>query len=557
MDSAPRQFRQVGRGAVVVLLLAVALLTGAAAGPGRAQAFVGESLVINPVTEELTESAESVLEKPTFLAENVGEAALEGGSVEAGAAASVFEGSLLPALGPGVLALGAGVGVGSLICHVVGIEGCWFFESDESQTSGISSGVGAGQWAFKVDPLTFQSGWYDFRPVTVAKYQYWWHFAAVGYPSWYAELMQDRCATSTVPVPPGTDQTPLSVLAEYPCGGGSLMDPSGAVKSPMKSRSLKHVTDAEAETLRSEGRVETEPAFVASPDWSEQVAGAIDGHSGDAAGRVGQRIASAIPGSEVHNPYGTYVDVPDCDGLVYASCADLLEDLELEPHREDLNWSDVETATPDEVRELEPAKSKEVEVGTGVKVITNPPEEGMPIVVPQPEPGETYDHYAARLNPALTPERHDLDAPYIDPGVGPDGVVSTSPEPGTRLDPSSAHKVSVSTNPADAPVPSAGWTPPAISSIDMDPISGVPSPCTVFPFGLFCWMGEAFAQFNTSGTCPHFSAPVEGTTADFSVTMCGDTAETIMGYLRPALLLAFTVGCGVMFAKGTKAIGGD
>jgi hypothetical protein len=180
----------------------------------------------------------------------------------------------------------------------------------------------------------------------------------------------------------------------------------------------------------------------------------------------------------------------------------------------------------------------------------------MPLVIPQPESGETYAHYAARLNPGLSPERHDLDAAFIDPSVGPNGVVEVSPEPATRLDPATEHTVKVTANPADAPLPAAGWVPPTIPAIDMSPLSGF-SPCGVFPFGLFCWVGEAFAQFNTTGTCPHFSAPVADTGSDFAVTLCGETAETIMGYLRPAILLAFTVGLGFLFARGTKAIGGD
>ncbi len=543
MDSAPGQLRQVGGRVVAVLVLLVVLAgVSSAAAPGTAQGFIGESAVIKPgIPPTLTPAAQSIITNPTFLTTNVGESLAAGGVAESSGAASVMQAAgLVPVLGS-VLAFGVGTVIGSEICGVLGIEGCWYFGSEGA------------------DPPQTGGSWVVFNGTTVEGFavaqglRYNWIWDKTGGESNWQAWNGTGCesgpaapATTSTLVARGATSTcrySLSPLKEGP------FTPTLPMRYLMSNRTMEyHATDNPSIPNTS---------WTAPSDWPEKMAGAIAGEEGTPAARVGQKIASQIPGSEVLNPYGTYVHIPDCDGMVYATCADLLEELSLEPAREDLNWSEVETTTPNEVRELDPAKSKQVEVGTGVKVITNPPEEGMPIVVPEPEPGETYSHYAARLNPALTPERHDLDAAFIDPSVGPNGVVSTSPKPETRLNPSTTHKVDVSTNPADTPVPAAGWSPPPLSGIDLGLISGIPSPCTVFPFGLFCWVGEAFAQFNTSGTCPNFSAPVADTGADFAVTLCGDTSETIMGYLRPALLLAFIVGCGFMFARGTRAVGGD
>jgi hypothetical protein len=198
------------------------------------------------------------------------------------------------------------------------------------------------------------------------------------------------------------------------------------------------------------------------------------------------------------------------------------------------------------------------------------PADPLAVQIPAPKPGEKYAAYDARLEALkLTPEPVVLGEAFIDPRVGPEEVSATVPHIGSNVD--AETKVRVRYNPAGAPEgeeatgtePSdegasggSSWSPPAIPVVDMAPLSGL-SPCGVFPFGLFCWLGEAFAQFDTSGTCPHFSAPVADTGSNFGVTLCGETAETIMGYLRPAILLAFTVGLGFLFARGTKAIGGD
>jgi hypothetical protein len=506
--------------------------------PRTADAFVGESLVINPATKTLTEAAKTVLTKPTFLPENIGEAALAGGVDEAGAAAGVAEGAgLLPSLGPGLLALGAGVGVGSAICHVLGIEGCWLFKETESYTAPGKSWT----WEFFI-PAFNPSG----RPFTyIGKFVSLYYVPLVGYST-------GKCEHQAVPAQ-ATRVNPEPVFTPFYCkvGAEKVGENEYAVeRSPMQGRSFTWSSGNGGLTEYKPGGKDYEPPS----EWPQKFAKAIEGKTGNPAAHVGEKIASQIKGSEVANPYAS-VKVPDCTGLLWLPCKKELEELNLVPERFELGWETAVLTKPaDSVVEVAGAGNKVVPT-TKVKVITNPDEFGMPLVIPQPETGETYSHYAARLNPGLSPTRHDLEAPFIDPTTGPNGVVSVEPKAETRLNPATEHEVKVSTNPADAPVPVAGWVPPGIPAIDMGPLSGIPSPCSVFPFGLLCWVGEAFAQFNTSGVCPNVAVPVAKTT--FDITLCGETTETIMGYLRPAMLLAFIVGCGFLFARATKAVGGD
>ncbi len=539
-----------------MLLVAVLVGVGAAARAETADAFIGENLVINPVTKELTGPAKTIITNPTFLPEELGKAAVTGGAELETGVASVFQGAgLLPVLGS-VAAFGIGAGVGSYICHsVIELEGCWFYGSESADPAKTA---GPNTWVLVKSKLTSAKG------AVIWPYEY-----AYGVTGPINLVDPSTECPTTVPAGASaallSDENPAYCIVGGKPKGGKV---DWYVRGSATNRDLKAISKAEAEAgglytgsdycpfgASSIGTCTKTPPAT----WAKTLPAAIgNSNLAPSAARdgIGQAIAHRLEPA-IKDPLAGEVTIPSCDEFAWGACKAALEEVDLESIREDLDWSEVTTTTPDQVQELQPAKSTEVERGTAVKVITNPDEAGMPIVVPQPEVGETYDHYAARLNPALTPERHVLEAAFIDPAVGPNGVVAVSPKPETRLDPGTTHKVDVSTNPADAPAPAAAWVPPGLPSIDMSPISGIPSPCTVFPFGLFCWMGEAFGQFNTSGTCPHFEAPVADTGADFEVTMCGDTAETIMGYLRPALLLAFIVGCGVMFARGTKAIGGS
>lgn len=508
---------------------------GAVAGAGTASAFTGESVVLNPAKTDLTGPAKTILTNPTFLPDSEAGASALGGVAEASGAVSVFEAStLLPSLG----AFGLGAVIGSEICHVVGIAGCWQFTGSTGTETAKTY-----EWVFEgvsgVHPFTWAwsrgSSLYNFAEASVCTNGNVW--PALTDHEQVASTVASECQHAG-------EWTKLTWTHRTP------------LRYSMDGRSFGYsATDTAMPNYEPGGK-----PYEASSEWSKKAASALK-ESADSTevGRLGKHIASQIEGSKVADPYPHKVTVPSCSGEAWIECKVALEELELVPEREELDWSDAHLdLAPDEVVELEPSPGTQIEIPGKTKTVvvtTNPDEAGMPLVVPLPESGETYSHYAARLNPSLEPDRHDLEAAYVSPATGPNGVVSVEPAPETRLDPSTTHKVDVSTNPADAPAAVPAWSPPSVPAIDMSPLSGF-SPCGVFPFGLFCWVGEAFAQFNTSGTCPHFSAPVATTESDFTVTFCGETSETIMGYLRPALLLAFIVGLGFLFARGTKAVGG-
>lgn len=529
------------------MLAVVLALLGAAVGPGSAQAFVGENVVINPSTGELTAPAETIITNPTFLDEFEEVAA----PAEKRSLSRVLMSSrALPMIGR-VLPIVGGVFAANEVCNFL-FDACVSFEDDGTSIAGPA----VGKWEFTVQGSTGGDGAF-----TGENRAYYSPFGA----SYYIGVNVPSGCSESVALPPppgGTSGEKQGELKSVNCGApiGTIMArKTFIVRSWAEGWNINWgggtgSTYTGSDYCRGWGGAADCQSTVGS-DWSKQAATGLKEKVDPS---VGQYVASQIKDSGVKNPYAVYVNVPDCDELKWGACAALLEGKELEPIREDLDWSEVVTDVPDAVTQTLPAGGSEVEVPSKVKVITNPDKDGMPLLIPSPEPGETYSEYIAKLSPGLDPKRVNVPEAYTDPSVGPNTVLRVQPDPGTKLNPATEHEVEIQTNPPTAPAPvPGGWSPPDIPPIDLEPISGIPSPCTVFPFGLFCWVGEAFAQFNTSGTCPHFSAPVAGTESNFAVTLCGETSETIMSYLRPALLLAFIVGCGFLFARGTRAVGGD
>ncbi len=536
---------------MLLATLVVSLATAAPAG-----AFIGEESVLDGAGD-LTAPAKSILEKPTFLAENVGEAAVYGGAEEAGAAAGVLEGGgILPALGPGVLAFGVGAGVGTALCNIFAIwEECLTFDSltaDPAEPDAEAYPEGKG-WKFS------QPG-YSGGP----EYAWYWNFSSSSYVHATEGYGANKCSSHWA-APTGL--TAYIVVNKKTCEGSEPYTEVTLWRSSMENREVGTAPDAT-------GRFEN--GYEAPSNWSEETAAQLEGHEGDAAGRVGEKIASEIEGSKVADPYKTEVTVPEtCEvGTKRATCLVELEELELVPETTELDWED---AVVKELEELEPEKSREkeseriieivpppgtnVETGSEIVVVTNPGVEDMPEYVPAPDKsggsdgeGEDEEEYKKRLAPIFLPDVGTLGDAAIDPSVGPDAVSKTSPDSKHRFDPKGEHAVKIWVNPADAPAPAGAWSPPGLDSIDASPLSGL-KPCGVFPFGLFCWLGEAFGQFNTTGVCPHAAVPT-GIGGDFELGLCGTTSETVMSYVRPFILLAFIVGCGFLFARGTTAVGG-
>jgi hypothetical protein len=242
-------------------------------------------------------------------------------------------------------------------------------------------------------------------------------------------------------------------------------------------------------------------------------------------------------------------------------CKADLEELELVPERVELDWSDAHLdLAPDEVVELLPAPGTQVVVPekATITVTTNPDEAGMPLVVPDPASGETYADYITKLVPGLNAERHNVGEAFTDPHVGPNAVLRTHPDPGTRLDPSIEHDVEVETNPPDAPPAAGTWTAPAIPALDLSPLSGVSIGCNSFPFGVFCWVADGLTSWGSEGECPSFDVPftseIRDSTADLTFDTC--TFEPAMDIIRPMLVILSFFGVAWLLSASAMGLGG-
>lgn len=455
-----------------------------------------------------------------------------------------MEGVFLPALGS-VVSFGVGTVVGSEICHVLGMEGCWYFHSD-----GADPAIGGkGEWQFLTVKLEGKEGFPD-----APAYNWYWN------PEGYFTYDFIFNGLGGVPEKSGCGITPPgSMTGFYPLQHTYCESPSdkrgAAQRSAMANRSLEYHPTDDPEI----GNYEWE----APEDWSEKVAGrlaepAAHGMNIGASERVGEYIASQIEGSEVPNPYGSIVVVPDCDGLLYATCAELLEEQGLSPERDDRNWETADLdLEPDEVIEMEPAPATEVETGTKVTVVTNPDESGMPLVVPPITPGENYADYVKKLGGGWLPENHVLSPEFTDPHFGPNDVTRTSPQPGTRADPASETEIDIYTNDADAPPAAGTWSAPSIPGLDLSPFGEVEIGCNDFPFGVFCWIGDGLTSWGSSGSCPSFNLPLGSTVGADGLPVDFCDFEPAMEIVRPIIVLVSAFCLAYLFAAAAMGFGGS
>jgi len=297
----------------------------------------------------------------------------------------------------------------------------------------------------------------------------------------------------------------------------------------------------------------------------------LKNQSGTVAARVGQKIASEIEGSGVDNPYAN-IPVPSCAGLSAAACVELLEELGLTPSVAYLGWGsavlgDVDLENPvetleaqaEKVQELSPEVGTKLAAGAEVEVTANPKLADMPLIVPEsPAPGDSVSEFEGKLGAMGewgTVTNEVLGEATLDPAYDPSTVVRPVPEAGTRLDPASEPDLTVQTNPATAPPAAApgSWTPPGIDAVELPSFEG--SFCGSFPFGLFCWYGEALTDWGAEGTCPEAEIPLGQTVApegSEKIDFCA--MEPALEIVRPILVLLGTISL-VMFVA-SKAVGG-
>jgi hypothetical protein len=215
--------------------------------------------------------------------------------------------------------------------------------------------------------------------------------------------------------------------------------------------------------------------------------------------------------------------------------------------------------------------------------------------VPAPTPHETYHDYAIDVAGAdLAPEPHTLQA--YDPHYGPREVVMTRPRPTTTVH--HGADVDVYINPATAPSPGTGGattldpsTPPdsgpasdddtaadpgedpggdpgedpddpgdddgddggGPGAIDLSPLAAV-TPCTKFPFGVPCWINDAFGGWDSAGEAPVFDLPIPYWHTSWHVDFA--VVQPVVAIIRPLLLLGAMLGLGLFFMRLTGGFGG-
>jgi hypothetical protein len=182
------------------------------------------------------------------------------------------------------------------------------------------------------------------------------------------------------------------------------------------------------------------------------------------------------------------------------------------------------------------------------------------ITIPAPNSDETYSHYVGRLQAAGflgTIKDVVLTADEADPATAPDDVVSTVPVAGTAVAPSTA--IDVQTNP-DTGAPSSspsGVTPPAAPGISV-PSAG--TPCTVFPFGIPCWIATQLGSLSSGAAAPDFTI---GCPSFFGSCGLHVDLSTIFGFdmngfmeIFSQVLIALSFA-GLIYWLGGMALGGS
>jgi hypothetical protein len=216
------------------------------------------------------------------------------------------------------------------------------------------------------------------------------------------------------------------------------------------------------------------------------------------------------------------------------------------------------------VVETKPAVGTQVDTATSVELDENP--NPLPLTIPAPDPGETYPNYIARLQQlgfTGTITNTFLDDQQLDTTQGPDVAIRTNPAVGTQVTPETS--IEVFSNPDDAPQPAdggagAGGGPlaPDLPGINIPTAS---TPCTVFPFGLPCWIGGALSQLaSVAPQAPSWSISTPqvlgGTPLNIDLgNIFGFDFSSVMGVVRPVLLFLSLIGL-VVWAVGL-AMGGS
>jgi hypothetical protein len=277
---------------------------------------------------------------------------------------------------------------------------------------------------------------------------------------------------------------------------------------------------------------------------------------------VDSAIGATNPATGSSNQPGTGTVPSSCVGASPAACKASLTssgftaapvETTLTPAQSDL------TKPAGAVVTTSPAPGTYVDLGTVVTLTENP--NPLPVVMPAPlTSGETYSQYIARLRTLGWAGAYTnvfvTDA-NINPALGPDAVLSVSPTPGTRVQPTDA--VQTTSNPDAAPAAGATGAAPVGPTAPGITIPTASTPCNIFPFGIPCWMVNQLSSLaSVSPQAPSFSfnVPYDSSTWNINLgSVFGVDTSSIMAIVRPVLL--FMSAIGLMVWLGSAALGGS
>jgi hypothetical protein len=189
-----------------------------------------------------------------------------------------------------------------------------------------------------------------------------------------------------------------------------------------------------------------------------------------------------------------------------------------------------------------------------------PEEEGEPLPeptlpeIPQPGHDELATEYKTKVEIAgfTTVAIDTLPEIEIDTAIGPNDVVTADPAPGSRA--VATTPVTVDANPGDASSsspegPGAKISGPGVPAIKLPKLGEL---CTVFPFGVPCWLYSQLKELATTREAPKWELEVLGQPLRVNLA----SMEPVMVIVRPALIFASVIG-GVMFLVAFARRGGS
>jgi len=230
---------------------------------------------------------------------------------------------------------------------------------------------------------------------------------------------------------------------------------------------------------------------------------------------VGEHAVTGLDDADYPDPLDVpfFLEMPDCIGLTYAACVDLLEALGyLGSITEDvLDWETAVIGIAAEgITMTSPSPGEVFPTGDPIIITRNPAT--MPLIVPSPEetiPRPTIDDVPAVYPaPDWAPDVVVVSETLADPTVGPNAIIRSDPASGTRVDPSSGPDVPITVyvNPPTVPPVDEGTD----NGINFHPVSDIDWGCK-FPFGLIsCYAIAVTELFDVEPDAPAWTFVFDG-----------------------------------------------